>query len=163
MTPAARKLALLAHLSTSVGWLGAAAAFLALAVVGVTAADPLVVRAAYVAMNAVLLYVIVPIALGSLASGLVSALGTQWGLLKHYWVVIKLALTAVAVVILVLQLAPMRELAELASSASASVERLRGSPRPLIHAGGGIVVLLVIQVLGVYKPRGLTLRGWRRA
>ena len=32
----------------------------------------------------------------------------------------------------------------------------------LFHAGGGLLVLLVVQVLNVYKPRGLTRYGWRK-
>lgn len=162
MAPSVRKLALLAHLSTSVGWMGAAAAFLSLAVVGLTAADPLVVRGAYVAMNAVLIYVVVPIAIGSLVSGLVSSLGTHWGLFRHYWILIKLALTIVAVLVLLQQLEPIRVLSEAAAKASTSVAPLRATQRPLVHAGGGIIVLLLIQILGVYKPRGLTAYEWRR-
>ncbi len=32
----------------------------------------------------------------------------------------------------------------------------------LLHAGGGLLVLLVITVLNVYKPRGMTPYGWRK-
>ncbi|MCI0645282.1 MAG: hypothetical protein L0346_10410 [Chloroflexi bacterium] len=32
----------------------------------------------------------------------------------------------------------------------------------LFHAGVGLLVLLVIQVLNVYKPPGLTPYGWRK-
>ncbi len=32
----------------------------------------------------------------------------------------------------------------------------------LLHAGVGLLVLLVIQVLNVYKPRGMTPYGWRK-
>jgi hypothetical protein len=46
---------------------------------------------------------------------------------------------------------------------TANVSALRGAlPGELLHAGAGLVVLLVIQVLNVYKPRGLTLYGWRK-
>jgi hypothetical protein len=31
----------------------------------------------------------------------------------------------------------------------------------LLHAGGGLAILLVIATLNVYKPRGLTPYGWR--
>ena len=37
-----------------------------------------------------------------------------------------------------------------------------GLPGEVVHAGGGLLVLLVIQVLNVYKPRGLTPYGWRK-
>jgi hypothetical protein len=32
----------------------------------------------------------------------------------------------------------------------------------LLHPGLGLVVLLLIQVLNVFKPRGLTRHGWRK-
>lgn len=40
MTPRLRKVALTAHVASSVGWLGAVVVFLAIAVVGVTSDDP---------------------------------------------------------------------------------------------------------------------------
>ncbi|MGH2688934.1 MAG: hypothetical protein ACRDKW_09025, partial [Actinomycetota bacterium] len=33
---------------------------------------------------------------------------------------------------------------------------------PQVHSVGGTVVLLVILVLNVYKPRGMTRYGWRK-
>ena len=35
-------------------------------------------------------------------------------------------------------------------------------PGTLPHSVGGLLVLLVIQVLNVYKPKGLTPYGWRK-
>lgn len=51
MTPRLRKFALTAHITSSIGWLGAIAAFLALAVAGLTSQDEQAVRAAYLAME----------------------------------------------------------------------------------------------------------------
>jgi hypothetical protein len=46
---------------------------------------------------------------------------------------------------------------------SADVDGLRdGLGGELLHAGVGLLVLLVIQVLNVYKPRGMTPYGWRK-
>ena len=47
MTASLRKFALTAHVTCSVGWLGAVAGFLALAVTGLTSPDAQMVRAAY--------------------------------------------------------------------------------------------------------------------
>ena len=71
MSPDVRKLALTAHITASVGWLGAVAAFLALAVVGVTSEDAQVVRSAYIAMGLTGSFVIVPLSFVSLLTGLV--------------------------------------------------------------------------------------------
>jgi len=51
MTRRFRRVALTAHVAFSVGWLGADAAFLALAIVGTTSQDSQMVRAAYFAMD----------------------------------------------------------------------------------------------------------------
>lgn len=161
MKPGLRKLALAGHLTFSIGWLGAIAAFLALAIAGVTSRDAQMVRGAYLTMGFLVSYVIVPLALTSLLSGLLSALGTNWGLFRHYWVVVKLLLTIAAVVVLLVQVKPIKGLASVAADLTSSI----GGPearRPLIHAAGGLGVLLVIQILGVYKPRGMTRRGWRQ-
>jgi hypothetical protein len=39
---------------------------------------------------------------------------------------------------------------------------LDGLGGDLLHPGVGLVVLLAIQVLNVYKPPGMTRYGWRR-
>src|SRR5687768_2910550 len=51
MTPALHKLNLTAHVTSSVGWLGAVAAFLVLSIAGLTSQDPEIVRGSYLAMN----------------------------------------------------------------------------------------------------------------
>jgi hypothetical protein len=77
MTPRLRKFALTAHVVLSVGWLGAVAVSLALAIAGLTGQDDQVVRAAYLAMNTIGESVLVPLALASLLTGLVLSLGTR--------------------------------------------------------------------------------------
>ena len=162
LTPGLRKLALAAHLTASVGWIGAVAAFLALAVVGVGSADDHTVRSAYCALDLLVRFAIVPLSLLALLSGLGSALGTRWGLFRHYWVLIKLALTLVAIAVLLVQVEPIRVLALAAADLSSSMADLLEPQRPLIHAAGGLVVLVVVQLLGVFKPPGLTRYGWKK-
>jgi DMSO/TMAO reductase YedYZ heme-binding membrane subunit len=92
VTPRLRKFALASHITLAVGWLGAVAGYIALDVVAATSQDPKTLRAAYLAMELIAWYVIVPLALTSLLSGLVMSLGTKWGLFRHYWVLISLLL-----------------------------------------------------------------------
>jgi len=66
-----RKFTLTAHVVLSVGWLGAVVAYLALAVAGLTSDTPLTVRAAFLSMDLIGWYVIVPFALAAWAAGLV--------------------------------------------------------------------------------------------
>ncbi|TIL81384.1 MAG: hypothetical protein E5Y81_02780 [Mesorhizobium sp.] len=163
MTPGLRKFALTAHVTSSVGTLGAVAGFLALAVAGLNSVDSQMVRAAYLAMELTAWYVIVPLALASLLTGLVQSLGTPWGLLRHYWVVTKLLLTVLVTIVLLLQMELIGYLADVSAEtmlSSADLRVLRMSP--MIHAAGGLLVLLVPVVLSLYKPRGLTPYGWRK-
>lgn len=153
-----RKIVLTAHIATSVGWLGAVLAYLALDITAVTSPDIPTVRGAYVAMEVAVLYAVVPLALTSVLIGIVNALGTPWGLLRHYWVLVKLLLTAFAATVLLMEAQSVSHLAETAAS-SADPSELPGT---LLHSVGGLVVLLIILILSVFKPRGVTRYGWRR-
>lgn len=63
MTPAHRKLNFAAHVTSSVGWLGAVASFLVLSIAGLTSGDAEIVRGAYLAMNLIGQFIIVPLSL----------------------------------------------------------------------------------------------------
>lgn len=157
MSPDVRKFALAAHLIFSVGWIGTVVAYLALGVAAVASQDAQTVRAAWIAMELTGWYVIVPLAISSLISGLVMALGTRWGLFRHYWVLFSLVLTVLSVVVLVLHMPTVSSMADVArASEGAALDQLGGD---LLHAGVALVVLLVIQVLNVYKPQGMTRYG----
>ena len=160
MTPALRKFALTAHVVSSVGWLGAVAAYLALAIAALGSAEPQIVRAAYLAMEPIAWAALIPLALASLLTGVVQALGTKWGLLRHWWVVMKLALTVFATFILLLHTPTTVEpLARLAEANRANPGALPGE---VLHAGGGLLVLLAAAVLAIYKPPGMTQYGRRK-
>src|SRR5918998_1863769 len=162
MTPRLRKLALAAHITLAVGWIGAVACYIALDVVAVTSKDAQTLRAVYLAMGLIVRYVIVPLALASLLTGLVMSLGTKWGLFRHYWVLISLLLTIIATVVLLVETQTISYFAEVAADPTTSTEDLRALGSTLVHSVGGTVVLLVILVLNMYKPRGMTRYGWRK-
>lgn len=160
MTPGRRTFALTAHVTSSVGWLGAVIAYLALAVAALTSQDTQTVRATWLAMELTGWFVIVPLSLASLLTGLIQSLGTTWGLFRHYWVLFKLLLTVLATIVLLLHMPTVSFLASVAAEADgATLGGLRGE---LLHAGGGLLVLLVTTTLSVYKPRGMTPYGWRK-
>lgn len=164
MTPRLRKFALLAHVTSSVGWLGAVAAFLALAIAGLISQDAHKVGAAYLAMELTTWFAIVPLALASLLTGLVSSLGTKWGLFRYYWVLVKFLLTTFVAVVLLLKIEPISFLAGVAAETTMSSADHRGVRMSLVaHAGGGLVVLLVAAALGIYKPWSMTRFGRRKA
>ena len=162
MTPGLRKLALATHLSVSVGWIGAVVAYLALDVTVATSRDPGMLRAAWAAMGLVVSWAIVPLALAALLTGIVMSLGTKWGLIRYWWVVISLVLTVVATLVLLSETLVIGSSAAIAADPATSIDDLRALPSTLPHSVGGLVVLLVIQVMNVYKPRGMTRYGWRK-
>jgi hypothetical protein len=163
MPPALRKLALIVHVTASVGWTGAVASFLALAVAGLVSDNPEVVRGVYVAMDVTVQYVIVPLCIAALATGLVQSLGTTWGLFRHYWVLIKLVLTVVATVILLAHTEPISFMASVAMATPVAEVDLRElRVQFVVEAVAAILLLLVITALSVFKPRGLTPYGWRK-
>ena len=163
MRPGVRRLVLTAHVTSSVGWLGGVAVVLALAVAGVASQDAELVRSAYLAMELTGWFVLVPLSLASLLTGLVQALGTTWGLFRHYWVVFKLFINVFATVVLLMYMQTLGNLADLAAQATSAGD-LRGlrSSSPVLHAGAALFLLLVATILAVYKPRGLTPYGRRR-
>jgi hypothetical protein len=163
MRPRLRKLALTAHVTSSVGWLGAVAGFLVLAVCGLVSQDPQTIRAAYLAANLITWWVIVPLSLASLATGLIQSLGTTWGLFRHYWIEAKLLLNVLATIVLLLHTEPIGYLAGAAAQTAfpgVGLERLR--IQLVVDAGAALVVLLVATILAVYKPRGRTSYGRRK-
>ncbi len=162
MAPDLRKLALTAHVTSSVGWLGAVATFLALGVAGLSSQDPQTVRAVYLVMEPIGWVVLVPLSLASLLTGLVQSLGTNWGLFRHYWILAKLLMNVFAVIVLLMYMQTLGYLADVAAatSAGADLSGLR-SPSPLFHAGVALLLLVVATVLSVYKPRGMTRYGQR--
>jgi uncharacterized membrane protein len=162
MSSGLRKFALATHLSVSVGWVGAVVAYLALDVTVATGPDPQLVRAAWIAMGLVASWAILPLAIASLLTGLVMSLGTKWGLFRHWWVLISFLLTVVATIVLLSEMRVITASAGVASDPSTSIDQLLALPTTLPHSLGGLLVLLVVQVLNVYKPQGVTPYGWRK-
>jgi hypothetical protein len=163
MTPSLRKFALTTHVTSSIGLLGSIAAFLALSIAGLDSQDTRTMRAAYLAMDLVARFVIVPLALASLLSGLIQSLGTPWGLFRHYWILGKLLLTAFATAILLMKLRMIGYAAGLAAEEILPRTDLVTVGSELrFHAAAGLLVLLVPAILSVYKPQGLTPYGQRK-
>jgi hypothetical protein len=159
MTPRLRKFALVAHVMASVGWLGAVAGWLALATAGLTSRDAQLVRGVYLAMELTAWSVLVPLSLASTLTGFVSSLGTRWGLVRHYWVLVKLLITVPATVLLLVHMKPIADLAGVAAETTLFSDDLAGRLRVqmVAYAVAALLVLILATALSVYKPRGKTL------
>ena len=160
MTPPLREAALTAHIVSSVGWLGAIVPYLALAIAGLTGSEAQMARAAFVSMEVIGWYVIVPFSLAALLTGLVQALGTQWGLFRHWWILAKFALTIVAVAVLLRHMQDVSRVAQLARATTVSAADFRPE---LIHVAGGLLIVLAATMLSVFKPWGMTPYGLAKA
>jgi hypothetical protein len=163
LTPALRKFMLTAHVTFAVGWLGAVAGFLVLAIAGLTSQDIQTVRSAYLAMDLIARFVIVPLSFAPLFTGPVLSLGTPWGLFRHYWILIKLVITILSTIIMQLHMQPISHLAGAAAKTALFSADLHGMQVQMVVASAAaLLALLVDTALAVYKPRGMTPYGWRK-
>jgi hypothetical protein len=163
MIPTLRKMVFLAHLASSIGWLGAVGAFLALAVAGLVSGSAPMVRSAYLAMQVTAWFVILPLAAVAVVSGVVSSLTTRWGLFRYYWIVIKLLVALLASGVLLMHISPIDVLATTAGRTGTFGPDLDEARALMVFASAAaVVVLLALTALSVFKPRGMTAFGWRR-
>ena len=164
MKPGLRKLVRTAHVTFTVGWLGAVAGFLALAIAGLGSRDSQMVSAAYLGMDVIARFVIVPLSLAPLLlTGPILSLGTPWGLFRHYWIIVKLLINILSTIILLVHMQPINLLAVAAAKTTVfSADLHRMQLQMVVASGAALVALLVATTLAVYKPRGMTPYGWRK-
>jgi hypothetical protein len=155
--PQARRVLLLIHIVCSLGWIGGVVAYLAVGVAAAVTSDELTVRSAWVAMEIIGWYALVPLAVASLATGVVMSVITPWGLLRYYWVVISLLFTVLSTVVLILHMPDVSAITAMART----TEDVGHLGSDLMHPSIGLVVLLVVAVLNTFKPKGMTRRGQR--
>lgn len=150
----ARRGLLAVHVIVSVGWLGVSLCLLTLAVAG--ARDPAVwARPAYAAMSLFADWLLTPVSLLSLGTGLVLSLGTPWGLARHRWVWTKFWLTLAATCATLLAFAPAADEAAALAAAGAPVP----SSQLLFPPAVSLSLYSFLTVISVLKPWGLTRRG----
>jgi hypothetical protein len=139
-----RRLLLTVHLVFAVGLIGAALVQIGLGVAGMRGAAP---ETIYPAAHLVDAWIVGPLAVVALVTGVVQAILTQRGLFRYWWVTIKLTITAVAAVVAIFVLEP--RLADAAVAAQAGAVFTTGDRLPLAVAPSAAAALL-----GVYQPGG---------
>lgn len=159
--PALRRFTFTAHVTSSLGWLGAVIVFISLAAIGLSSEDEATVRGAYLVMAPAAWFALVPLAHASLLSGIALSLGTTWGLVRHYWVVLKLIITLFSTVVLLVYMGTFRQMAGVAADPVVELGLVR-NPSPLVHAILALILLVVATVLAIYKPFGMTPYGVRQ-
>jgi hypothetical protein len=161
--PNLRKFVRTIHVIVTVGWLGVVAGFLALAIVGLNSQDAQLASAVYLSMEIITRYVIVPLSLVPLLlTGPLLSLGTPWGLFRHYWIIVKLVINILSTLILLVHLKPIQHMAQLAAAGTITSADRGAQIQLVVAAGAGLLALLAATGLAVYKPRGMTVYGWRK-
>jgi hypothetical protein len=146
-----RRLLLTLHILATVGLFGADLVLVTLGFSAVFGADP---NTVYPAARLVGETIVAPLALFSLASGVVLARLSGWGLLRYWWVTLKLAITLVLTLAVLTVLVP--RLGNAAAFAAAGAPFDVAQRLPLALAPGLATVFVILNVsLAVYKP------GWR--
>ncbi len=147
LAPRWRKAVLTVHVVTAVGWLGVDLVLLTFGVAGLNGADPGVVYPAQSLIGRVLF---APLSVLVWLVGVVNAVGTPWGLLRHRWVLVKLLLTtAMLGLVLFLLLPALTEAGDLADDLPRR-DRITMVVAPSVSS----TLLLFATVLSTYKPWG---------
>lgn len=150
-----RKLNLTAHVSTSLSWLGAVIVFTVLAITALNSIDVQISKASIIALKICTWYVILPLCIASFLTGIIQALGTKWGLLKHYWIIVKLILTVISTLLLMLHIQPIDTIANTAINSQNTFDFSTVELVNLISkSGAAIIALLIITTISIYKPWG---------
>jgi len=159
LAPGARKLLLTIHVIVSVGLIGADSFLVVLGLTGLWSGVPELVRASYLAMELLVDVILLPGTVAALATGVLLALGTPWGLTRYHWVLAKFVLTIAVLTALILLLRPRVQEAAAHALGMSSADLVAtgigevaaaATIRPLI----AMAVLLTIVILAMYKPWG---------
>jgi Predicted integral membrane protein (DUF2269) len=153
-SPFLRKLVLTIHIIVSVGLLGDSAGYLAVAIRGAIASDPLIANSSYQMLRMFAFVFGIPLSFAALLTGALLGLGTKWGMFRYPWVTTKLLLivSVIAVGALVLN-----------GGMNAMLSGRGGAEGRLISgASYDVVALTVATALGVFKPGGRWLKTDRR-
>lgn len=158
LTGRPRRLVRAAHVVAAGGWLGLVVAMLVLGTTARTAGSGGLAQAFYRSMDLIGGAVIPPLAVATLATGFALSLLTQWGIVRHWWIVTKTVL-GLAVIVTGVSLTDgwVEQALEATPSAAPAGGRLVATS--LAH----LAMLTFATVISVDKPWGRTPYGRRRA
>lgn len=154
-----RKAIVVLHIVASVALLGEVWGLVVLNLTATVTDDTTLAYAAYRLMHRLIFAGGVPLSLTGLATGIVLALSSRWGLVRHYWVFLKLLILVGVILSGVLFFTPD----ELATA-------IRTGDRPVAHQwqqvailSTSVAMLVVATTLSVVKPRARLPWSRRRA
>jgi hypothetical protein len=151
LPPHWRKLLLTVHVSVAAGLIGADLALLTLAVSGWRGWDP---ASVYPAMSLVSRWVVSPLAVAALITGVLQAVLGPYGLLRYWWVTLKLSITLVLTGLVLFVVVPrLRGAAD--SALGAASEGVTDAQRVVFVVVFSLAVASIALMAGlaVFKPR----------
>ncbi|WP_189887055.1 DUF2269 domain-containing protein [Streptomyces xantholiticus] len=153
-----RRATLVVHVTASAAWLGLTLGLLALALTAYATESASAIEASYRSMKVFTDWLVLPLALLTLTSGLVLSLGTKWALALHRWVFVKFWVTLATTTASVLILRPgVSRAADIVASGGMVAE-----PRDLLMGPAvSLTAYVFMTAISVLKPWGLTRRGRR--
>ncbi|KOG88509.1 hypothetical protein [Streptomyces varsoviensis] len=155
----ARRATLFVHVAVSVGWLGLTLGLLVLGLAGALTRSPTTATAAYRAMKIFGDWLIIPISLLSLFSGVILSLGTAWGIARYRWVYTKFWLTLIATGASIFALRTTID--EAASAVATGPDAGAATPSLVAAPSVALTLYVFMTAISVLKPWGPTARGRR--
>ncbi|MGI5130968.1 hypothetical protein ACQEVB_29475 [Pseudonocardia sp. CA-107938] len=92
-----RQVLVFVHVVVSLGWMGAGAANVVLAMTAGYTGSADVRRVCYLMIDRIDQFLVIPGAFAALASGVLLSVVTPWGLARYWWVLVKLVLTVAVI------------------------------------------------------------------
>ena len=147
----AHKVALTAHILTAVGWFGIAVVVAFCGLAAAASDDRVLASALYRTMETAP-WLSIPAGLSAVATGVLLGLGTSFGLVRHWWVVVKIVIAAAVIV------------TDAVLVGHVAHDAVAGRVGPPLYGStiAHVVVLGVATVLSVFKPRSHTPWGRRQ-
>jgi hypothetical protein len=143
-----RKLLLTVHVASAVSVLGTDLVLLVLGISSVSGANP---QTIYPAAHFIATWLLAPLALVALTTGVLLGLLTGWGLLRYWWVTIKLVLTTILTGVILFVLVPSLGVAANAATAAQAFTTAERLPLAVAPAAG-VTLLILMVVLAIFKP-----------
>jgi uncharacterized membrane protein len=157
LSPGLRKALLVLHIVTAVSWMGVDIALFILLMTARTTDDPALVVSGFQAIRMIVPAAVPPLSLGILVTGILLGLGTRWGLLRHWWVLVKLLLSLVMTFLVFFSLVPAVNSMAVGLPGDMSADAMRASlgALPTMLLFPPVVSFLMLgtaAILSVFKP-----------
>ena len=149
-----RHAVLVLHIVSAVGWIGVDLALLPLVLTGLTTDDGQTAAAAFGAVAILVPWTVPALSLLIVSTGVLLGLGTRWGLVRYWWVAVKLVLSLILTTLVFVALLPGVTAIDVTGATSADeVRAALGEPMNFLYPPvvSGLTLLAAV-VLSVTKP-----------